>query len=277
MSPTPSATDLVRWSPRLVGSLRDLHRDRRVATALASRVLKARYKRTFLGVAWALLAPLAYSVVFIIVFDRVANVETRGIPYPIFVYSALVPWSFFSASFNDGAQSILNNTALVNRLPVSRMSFPLASLLVAFVDMLIAAALLPLLMIVFGAAPTLTTIWVPVLFLVQAVLTAGVVLIFAATAPYLRDIRHALPLIAQSLLLVTPVAYGFWAITSNYRTLVSFINPLAPVIDGYRRVIFLGESPEWATFFPAFASSTAVFIAGVLVFDRLQRGFADVA
>lgn len=277
MHPTPSPDDLIRWPLRFRRPLAELHRDRAVAVALASRVMRARYKRSFLGVAWVLLSPLAYTAVFMIVFDRIADVDTRGIPYALFVYTAMVPWAFFSASFNDGAQSILNNGALVNRLPVSRMVFPVSSMLVASVDMLIAASLLPVLMVVFSTAPTVTTFWILPLFAVQVALVAGVVLAVSALAPYVRDIRHVLPLIVQVLLLVTPVAYGFWAITSTYRTLVAFVNPLAPVIDGYRRVIFLGESPEATTFLPAAVMSVLVFVVGVVVFDRLQRGFADVA
>jgi ABC-type polysaccharide/polyol phosphate export permease len=262
---------------RVGRALAELWRSRELVLVLAERELRARYKQAVLGAAWALLTPLALMVVFTLFVARLARVETGGVPYPLFAYLGLLPWTFFSTSLSVGGQSLVTNANLLNKVHCPREVFPLASVGVAAFDVGVATSVLAVLFAIEGVGPRPTSLWVPALAAVQLAFTVGAVLLVSGVLVYLRDLRHALPIVLQLGLLATPVAYGIEVVPERFRLAYAALNPLGPLIDGYRRAILLGLPPRWGLVGAAAASSLAVLVGGFLAFKRLETGFADVA
>lgn len=267
----------VRRPLKARNSLGELWGSRELIRALAERQLRAQYKQAMLGFAWALFGPLLFMVVFTVFFQRVANIDTRGVPYALFAYLGLVPWTFFSSSVSTGGQSLINNSSLLNKIYCPRAVFPLAMIVCAAVDTLIAVSALIVLFAVLTVAPQPTTVWLPVLLVVQVAFTVGVTLIVSAVTVYLRDVRHALPMLLQLLLFATPVAYGFDIVPTSFQPVYAALNPLAPVIDGYRRTVLYGQQPDWELLGVGGVSALVFLVLGYTIFRRLEAGFSDVA
>jgi ABC-type polysaccharide/polyol phosphate export permease len=260
-----------------IRSIREVWQARELVRTLAERELRARYKQAILGFAWAVVTPLALMVVFTFSINRIADIDTGGAPYPLFAYLGLLPWTFFSTSVSQGGQSIIQNVPLLNKVYCPREIFPLASVGVAGIDNLVAALFMTPLFFLVGFAPKATSVWVPLLLVVQVAFTLGVALVISAVIVYLRDLRHALPIILQLGLFATPVAYGMAEIPERLQVAYVTLNPLAAVIDGYRRTVLLGLPPDWGLMVPASISAVVVLVGGYLIFKRLETGFADVA
>jgi ABC-type polysaccharide/polyol phosphate export permease len=268
---------LFRPKLRVLAAVREVWRRRELVRTLAERDFRVRYKQAVLGVAWAVLTPLALMVVFTVFFQRVAKVDTGGAPYALFAYLGLLPWTFFSTSVAQGGQSLVLNNQLLNKVYCPREVFPMASTVVAAIDTTIAVAVLGLLFVVTGFVPKATSVWVPVLLGVQVAFTFGATLVISAVLVFFRDLRHALPVILQLGLFATPVAYGMDVVPENLQVLYSAVNPLAPVIDGYRRTILLGLPPDWQLLVPGAVVSAVLLVAGYAMFKRMEPGFADYA
>jgi ABC-type polysaccharide/polyol phosphate export permease len=263
---------------RLIGSLGEVWRARELVRSLAERELRARYKQAALGFAWAVVTPLLLMVAFTLVFPRVGKISTGGVPYPLFAYLGLVPWAFFSTSVSQGGSSIVSNTSLLNKVYCPREVFPFASVTVAAFDSLISVSVLGVLFVVFKFVPEPESIWIPVLLFVQVAFTLGVALTLSAVMVYLRDIRHALPILLQLGLFATPVAFAIDdLVPRQWQTVYVAINPLAAVIDGYRRTILGGVPPRMDLLVVAGISSVLILVLGYAAFKRLETGFADVA
>ena len=262
---------------RVLAAVREVWRGRELVRTLAERDFRVRYKQAVLGVAWAVLTPLALMVVFTVFFQRVAKVDTGGAPYALFAYLGLLPWTFFSTSVAQGGQSLVLNNQLLNKVYCPREVFPMASVVVAAIDTTIAVLVLGLLFVVTGFVPKATSVWLPVLLLVQVAFTFGATLVISAVLVFFRDLRHALPVILQLGLFATPVAYGMDVVPSSLQVLYSALNPLAPVIDGYRRTILLGLPPDWRLLAPGAVVAAVLLVAGYAVFKRMEPGFADYA
>jgi len=261
---------------RPVRAIRELWRVREVVRSLAEREFRVRYKQAVLGVTWAVLTPLALMVIFSLLFSRVARVDTGDVPYPVFAYIALVPWTFFSVAVLQAGMSLLLNAPLIQKVSFPREVFPVASVVVAGIDTLIALIPLCLLLVVTGTPPQATTVWVPVLALIQLAFVLGVAFALSATIVFFRDLRHGLPIILQFGLFATPVAYGIEAVPERYRLLYAALNPLGPVIDGYRRTVLFGTAPAFGQTAVAAVSATFVFLGGYLFFKRLEGSISDV-
>jgi ABC-type polysaccharide/polyol phosphate export permease len=257
--------------------LRELWGSRELVLVLAEREFRARYKQTKLGFAWSILTPILLMVVFSLFFDRVADVETNGVPYPLFTYVALLPWTFFNDSVSKGATSITMNLSLVNKVYCPREVFPLSTVATAAFDTLIATGVLGLLFAGFTFMPTGGILWLPVLLAIQVAFTVGVSLVLSAIVVYFRDLRQVTPMALQLALFATPVAFGLDSIPSSWRPLYSAINPLVPVIDSYRQTILFGEAPPGGLLAIAAVSALVWLVGGYLLFKRLETGFADVA
>lgn len=262
---------------RLRTAVGEFWRARELVLALAERELRVRYKQAVLGFAWAVVTPLALMVAFTLFFNRVARVDTGGAPYPLFSYLGLIPWMFFSTSVSVGGQSLVTNVGLLNKVYCPREVFPTASVLVAGFDSAVTVGVLGVLFAVTGYAPRLTSLWVPVLLLVQVAFAVGVTLVVSAVVVYLRDLRHALPIVLQLGLFATPVAYGIEVVPPSLRAAYAAVNPLASVIEGYRRTVLLGLPPDWHLLWPGALTAAAVLVAGYVLFKRLEVGLADVA
>jgi ABC-2 type transport system permease protein/lipopolysaccharide transport system permease protein len=268
---------LYRHKVRVVAAIRELWRARHLVRTLAERDFRVRYKQTVLGVAWAVLTPLALMVVFTVFFQRVAKVDTGGAPYALFAYLGLLPWTFFSTSVAQGGPTLLTNNQLLNKVYCPREVFPLASMTVGGIDSSIAVGMLGVLFVITSYMPKATSVWVPVMLVVQVVFTFAVTLIISASLVYFRDLRHVLPIVLQLGLFATPVAYGMNVVPANLQVPYSILNPLAPVIDGYRRTVLQGLPPDWHLLLPGAASAMVLLAVGYVFFKRLEPGFADYA
>ncbi|MGH2728435.1 MAG: ABC transporter permease [Actinomycetota bacterium] len=262
----------------LFSSAKTLWSRRELVWVVAERELRARYKQSNLGFAWSLITPIALMVVFSLFIKRIANIDTGKVPYPLFSYVGLLPWGFFSSSVANGGQSLILNVPILKKVACPREVFPLSAIVIAFVDMMLATIALVVLFVIYGYAPTIeTAVWVPVILVVQLTFTVGIVMIVSSATVYVRDLKHSLPLILQLGLFATPVAYGMKEIPASIRDIFGYLNPLAPVIDGYRRSVLLGLPPEWKTFLPAAGMGLLIMVVGYAIFKKLETGIADVA
>jgi ABC-type polysaccharide/polyol phosphate export permease len=274
---SPPADLRFRRSISVVESARELWRAREFVRALLERQLRARYKQAFLGFAWAIIPPLIFMIVLTAFIQHAVKIPTGGIPYPLFSYVALVPWTFFSSAVSGGANSIVTSLDVMNKMYVPREVFPISTILSNGVDALISLVGLGILFVVYSFAPKPTSVWVPLLFVIQMMFTLGIVFILSSLVVYLRDLRYAMSLIIQVGFFATPILYGIDRVPASLRLAYCLINPLAPVIDGYRRVVILGQDPAWGLLLPAVAMSAAYLVLGFRLFKRLETGFSDIA
>lgn len=256
---------------------RELWAARELVRALAERDLRARYKQAVLGFAWAVLTPLALCAIFTLVFHRAVKIDTGGVSYPLFAYVGLIVWQFFSNTMNQGALSLANNLSLLNKVYCPREVFPLATMLVASVDMLIGVGVLAVLFLATWTAPAATALWVLPLLAIQFAFTYGVALILSVAVVYLRDVRHLLPIITQMGVFATPVAYPLARIPVRLQEVYCGVNPLGAVIEGYRRALLYGQAPDARLTVIAAVSSLVFLVGGYLFFKKLETGIADVA
>jgi ABC-2 type transport system permease protein/lipopolysaccharide transport system permease protein len=270
---------MFRRRVRLLDAFRELADYRVLTLTLAERDLRARYKQAVLGWAWAILTPLVLMLVFTFVFTKFAQINTGGVPYPLFAYVGLVPWTFFNNAVNGGGTSLIVNMPLLNKMYCPREVFPIAAMAVAAVDAALSVIVLVVIFAVEGYAPHVQLFYTPLLLLVELVFATAVTLAVASLLVYVRDLRHALPLLLQVALYATPVAYGLSTLAKS-RTFVlvySGLNPLAPVIDGLRRTILHGQAPDWVALGIGAGSSTLLLVIAYLMFKRLETGMADIA
>jgi ABC-2 type transport system permease protein/lipopolysaccharide transport system permease protein len=273
----PAKEMLFKPDVSLRRSLRELWGAREIVRSLAERQLRARYKQAILGFLWAIITPLVLMVAFTLVFDRVGDVETRGAPYALFAYLGLLPWSFFSSSVQSAASSLVSNVPLINKIFCPREVFPLAGVVVAALDTLLSLVALGVLFVVTGFAPKVESVWVVAIVPIQLLFTIGVSNLLSVSVVYLRDLRQGLPLLLQVGIFVTPVAYGFDVVPASARGIYSFVNPLAPVIDAYRRTILFGEAPDLTYLLLGAAGAITWFSFGYWYFKRMEGGIVDVA
>jgi ABC-2 type transport system permease protein/lipopolysaccharide transport system permease protein len=270
------------WFRRRVGlrsAMRELWRFRELTLTLAERDLRVRYKQAVLGIAWAVIAPVVMMIAFTFLFNRFAKINTGGVPYALFSYLGLLPWTFFSSSVTAGGLSLVTNNDLLNKLYCPREVFPIAGIIDSAVDALIATCVLVLLFPITGFTPKGEIYYLPLFVFVLVVFTLGVTLAVSACTVYARDLRLVLPLAIQVGLFITPVVYGANSISDSKTFLLAYsaINPLVPVIDGLRATILEGMQPEWASLGIGAASAMLYLLAGFKLFKRLETGFADIA
>jgi ABC-2 type transport system permease protein/lipopolysaccharide transport system permease protein len=190
----------------------------------------------------------------------------------------LLPWTFFSNSMSSASLSLTSNLSLLNKVYCPREVFPIATIFVAGFDMIISSSVLVVLCTVLTFMPSFTTIWaLPAIWLVQIPFMVGLALILSAATVYMRDLRHGLPILLQIGLFATPVAYGMRVVPKDLRWLYSLVNPLAPVIEGYRRVLLEGKTPQWGYLALGGITAWILLIGGYKMFKRLETGIADVA
>jgi len=246
---------------------------------LAERDLRVRYKQAALGIAWAVITPVIMMVAFSVIFTKFAHVNTGGVPYPLFSYTGLLAWTFFSTSLSAGGMSLVSNVALLNKLYCPREVFPIAAIADAAFDAMIATLVLVVLFPITGFAPKIQSLYLPLFLIVLYMFTLGVTIVVSAIVVFMRDLRLVLPLVIQVGLFVTPVVYGSSSISKSESFLVvySILNPLVPVIDGMRRTVLNGQAPQWPSLAAGAASSLLLLVGGFVLFKRLETGMADIA
>ena len=239
------------------------------------REIRVRYKQSLLGVGWAILQPVALTIVFSIVFSRIVQVNTGGIPYPIFAYAALVPWTFFATSLSFGIPSLVNNLSLVSKIYFPREILPFANIGAALLDYAMAGLVFIGMMLIYQIPITLYALWVIPLLAIQIILTAGVALVGSAAIVFFRDVRFVIPLLIQIWMYASPVIYPIDLIPAAYLPLY-YLNPMAAIIDGYRRVLLEGQPPNIPAVLIALVVSLISLIVGYFVFKRSEPMFADL-
>lgn len=241
----------------------------------AAREVRVRYKQSLLGVAWAVLQPLALTMVFTFVFSTLVDVDTRGVPYPIFAYAALVPWSFFTTSLSFGIPSLVNNMDLVTKIYFPREVLPLASIGAAFVDFLAASVVFVGMLVAYRVWPGVHALWVIPLLGIQVVFTIGVTLVGSAVIVFFRDMRFVLPLVTQVWMYATPIVYPAELVHEHLQPFY-FLNPMAGIIDGYRRALIMGEAPRTSGLLLGTFVSFLLLVLSYAFFKRVEPVFADL-
>ncbi len=265
------------WQPINFKELRE-YRD--LFYYLVRRDVQVLYKQTVLGFAWAILRPFLSMILFTFVFGNVAQVSSDGVPYPVFSYVALVPWTYFSTALTASSMSLVMNSNMLTKVYFPRLVFPLTPVFAKFVDFVIAFAFIPFLLLWFGIRPTANIVFIPVLILILMMTAAGGGMWLAALGIQYRDVKYAVQFMTQLLMYAAPVVWSVTALTARLGTrgrLVYGLYPLAGVIEGFRSAL-LGTVPmPWDLIAIGGVSALVLFISGAFYFRRMEVAFADVA
>ena len=255
--------------------LHDLWEYRELLYFLAWRDIKVRYKQTVLGAAWAIIQPFSTMVVFSIFFGRLAKMPSDGIPYPIFAYCALLPWSYFAGALDRAGNSLVGSANLVTKVYLPRLILPLSATMAGLLDLAIAFVVLIAMMIFYGITPT-SAVWTLPFFLLLALATSlGVGLWLSALNVQYRDVRYTIPFLTQFWLFASPVAYPSSLVPEQWRVLYG-LNPMAGVIEGFRWAL-LGKGSGPGPMLAVSVLVTAVLlVSGAYYFRRMEKTFADV-
>ena len=241
----------------------------------AVRDIKVRYKQTFLGAAWAVLQPVLTMVVFSIFFGRLAQVPSDDLPYPIFSFAALLPWQLFSFALTQSSNSLVDNAQVLTKVYFPRLVLPLASTLAGLVDFAIAFVVLIAMMLYFGIYPGWSVIALPLLTVLAVLAALAVGLWLSALNVLYRDVRYAIPFLAQLWLFATPVAYSSSLVPDQWRALYG-LNPMVGVVEGFRWALLDASKPPGAMLAVSVAATLAMLIGGLFYFRRMEKTFADV-
>ncbi len=268
-------------------SIRLLWNHREIIYTLAERDFRAQYKQATLGILWAVLSPVATLVIFVFVFSRVKAFPTQGIPYPLYAFVGILCWSFFAASLGAGGNALLSNKALLAKTQFPRECFPLETMAVNALNTVLSWIPLVLLFVIFGRAPAVATVWVPLFMLMEVAFAAGVTLAISSLIIQMRDLVQVLPIIISLGIFATPVIWPFSYIPAHYhltahitinlQAVYGFFNPLGPIITSVRQTMLLGRNPSWLPLFTAFVGSILYLVFGYKIFKRFEVNFADIA
>lgn len=259
----------------MAANLKTLYQYRELLWIWILREIRVRYKQSLLGAAWAILQPLSMMIAFTLVFSFLARVPTDGIPYPIFSYAAVLPWTFFSTSVSFGVPSLINNLNLVTKTYFPREILPIGAVGASFFDFLVASTIFLFMLLLYRVPLTWAAVWLPLILTLQILLTFGVTLLGSAIIVLYRDVRFIVPLGLQIWLYATPVIYPVSLVPQGFQPYY-MLNPMAGIIDAYRRVILDGQPPTWSYLGLSAAMALAVFFIGYRVFKRLEVSFADI-
>ena len=254
--------------------LRELWSYRELLGVLVIRDIKVRYKQTFLGVFWVVLQPLAAMGIFTLVFGKLAKIPSEGYPYALFVYAALLPWTFFANAVGSSGNSLVSSAGLIGKVYFPRLIVPIAAVGAGLVDFAVSAAVLLLLLIAFGAGWSVNLLAAPFLAAAVVFTALGTGILLSALVVSYRDFRNVIPFLLQVWLYTTPVIYPAGLIPGQWRW-VLYMNPMAGLVEGFRSV-FLGKPFDPPALVASFAGAILLFLAGVLYFERVERNFADI-
>lgn len=254
---------------------RDLWRYRELFYFLAWRDILVRYKQTVIGISWAVIRPLLTMLVLSFVFSILAKMPSGGVPYPILVFSGLLPWQFFATAFAESGNSLVSNSGMISKVYFPRLVVPVSSVITSFVDFLISAVIMVLIMLYYGFMPGSSIVVLP-LFVVLAFATAfGSGLWVSALMVRYRDFRYIVPFVVQFGLYISPVAFKSDVVPDQWRLLYS-MNPMVGVIDGFRWALLGEKNIYWPGFYISVGAVALIIISGIWYFRRTERTFADV-
>jgi len=302
----PPAELLYKHRVKYGQAIRNLWDNREIVYTLAERDFRAQYKQAALGIVWAVLGPVATLIVFVFVFSRVKAFPSEGIPYALYAFVGLLCWNFFANAMSNGGNSLLANKALLAKTQFPRECFPLETMGVQGLNTVISWIPLTVLFVIFGRAPTLATVWVPMYMVIEVAFAAGFALSISSIIIQMRDLQQLLPLLTTLGLFATPVIWPFSEIPTSYhlagghlvhkvtlaghvhahwvggisvnlQMVYGFFNPLGPVIAGARDTMLLGHAPNWPLAGVAALGAFMYLAIGYRIFKRLEEHFADIA
>lgn len=280
LAPLPNRSNqIVRIQPQKGWAsldLGELWRYRELLYYFTWRDIKVRYKQTVLGASWAILQPLMTMIVFSLFFGQLARIGSDGVPYPIFSYAALVPWTFFATGLMQTSSSLVSNQNTLKKVYFPRLLLPVSSLIAVLVDFLLAFVVLILLMLLYGIAPTWNIVWLPALMLLAFVTALGVGLWLSALNVQYRDVRYVIPFLLQFWLFASPIVYPSSLIEDPAFRVLYGLNPMAGVIEGFRWALLGTDSAPGAIIIASAAAALLLLVSGVWYFRRAERRFADV-
>jgi lipopolysaccharide transport system permease protein len=255
--------------------LKELWDYRELLYFLVWRDIKVRYKQTALGAAWAIIQPVMTMVVFSVFFGRLAKVPSDGVPYPVFAFTALIPWQLFSFALTESSNSLVASQNLITKVYFPRLVIPLSSVLAGIVDFAIAFVVLLVMMAFYGIRPTTAVVWLPFFVLLAVVSALSVGLWLSALNVKYRDVRYTIPFLTQLWMFATPVAYPSSIIPQPWRTW-SGLNPMAGVVEGFRWALLGNGLMPGALLWVSVAAVLLLFTGGLIYFRRTETTFADI-
>jgi lipopolysaccharide transport system permease protein len=253
---------------------REFWRYRELFFILVWRDIKVRYKQTFLGVAWAIFQPFVSMIVFTLFFGVLVKVPSDNLPYPIFVYAGLLPWTLFSNGLSRGSMSVLNETNMISKTYFPRLIIPISSFGAGMVDFVISFFIMAVMMFYYGIIPTLSILVFPLLIFITLIASIGVSVILAALTVSYRDVKYISPFLIQIWMYATPVIYPVSVVPEKWRWVLS-LNPMCGVIDGCRSALF-GKTFYWNNLLLSALISFLLFIVGLIYFKNVEYRFADI-
>jgi lipopolysaccharide transport system permease protein len=255
-------------------NLREIWEYRELLYFLTWRDIKVRYKQTAMGAAWAIVQPLFTMLIFTLFFSIFVGVPSDGIPYPVFAYAGLLPWTFFAGAVSNSSMSLIGSAGLITKVYFPRVTIPTATVCAGLVDLIIATVILIGLTLVYGVTLTWSLVMIPVLALLTIVLAMGFgILISALTARY-RDVRHVLPFVLQLWMFSSPIIYPLSVVPEKWRWALE-LNPLTGIIEGFRSSL-MGRAFNWRAILVSSVVALAFLLASVFIFRRLEKSFADL-
>ena len=260
------------WVPLKLG---ELWAYRELLYFLTWRDIKVRYKQTMLGVAWAIIQPLLTMVVFSVFFGRLARIPSDGLPYPLFAYAALVPWTFFANGLSQASSSLVASARLITKVYFPRLAIPIGTVFSGLVDFVLAFLVLLGMMFYYGTKPTVAILWLPLFLLLALVTSLGVALWLSALNVQFRDVRYVLPFITQFWMLATPIAYPSSLLEPHWRVAYA-VNPMVGVVEGFRWALLGVHTSPGPMVLVSWVAALVVLVSGAFYFRRMERTFADV-
>ena len=253
---------------------RELWAYRELLWVLTARDIKVRYKQTVLGAAWAIVRPVLTMLIFSVVFGTLAKMPSDGFPYPVFVYAALLPWTFFATAISTSGQSLVGSTNLVSKVYFPRLIIPLSSIGAGLVDLAISTVILLLMMLWYGVGWSVNLLAAPVLLLTVIFIALGVGTLLSALTVAYRDFTHLTPFIVQIWMYITPVIFPVSLVPERWQWLL-YLNPMTGLIEGFRSA-FLGKAFDMQGLGISFAMAVIIFVVGITYFEKVERRFADI-
>ncbi len=255
---------------------KELIRYRDLLYFLVVRGIKARYAQSVLGISWAIIQPLLTTLIFTIIFGYVAKIGSDGIPYAVFSFAAMVPWTFFSNTLIESSNSLVANANLINKVYFPRIVLPIAAAISKILDFVIGFIVFIGFLIYYKMAPSLDIIFLPLLLIQLFAFSLGGGLLLSALSVKYRDVKHAIGFLVQILMYAAPVVYPLSAIPLEYRFFYSF-NPMVGVIEGFRSIFLHTQDMPWQSILPGAGVAFIFLTIGIFYFKRMEKYFADVA
>lgn len=239
------------------------------------RDFTVRYKHTVLGAGWAIIVPFFTMLVFSLFFGKLGKMPSDGVPYPIFSYTGLLPWTFFAHGLQQTSGSLVSKAHVLKKVYFPRLTIPIAAVLSGIVDFLLAFAVLLIMMLYYGIAPSINTLWLPLFLLLALTSSLGVGLWLSALNVTYRDVRHILPFLIQFWMFATPVAYPSSLLPEPWRTLYA-LNPMVGVVEGFRWALLGVRSAPGPMIAVSSFAALALLVSGMFYFKRMEKTFADI-